>query len=243
MYKPMSQVNDLIGKTFGYLTVVSQGESNKRGRAMWLCHCSCGNPKVILGDHLTRKDNKGIRSCGCLVSEIQTTHGAYRHDADIDFHIRYSLLQALKDRARRRGYDSDLEVSDIPDVPNICPVLGIPILKYRKWSEGKGKGKGRNRHDSSPTIDRLDSNLPYLKKYRNNLAVISWRANKLKSDATIDELIKLSQYVQTRGVLIERESSLMDSKPIQITAGNEAQAETQRERLSEKTLEISEAIV
>src|ERR1700733_4090184 len=114
----MTKVNNLIGKTFGYLKVISQSESNKKGRAMWLCQCSCGTPKVILGDHLTRKDNKGVRSCGCLVSELQTTHGAYRLDADINYHIRYSLLQSLKDRARRRGYESDLDVTDIPDIPN-----------------------------------------------------------------------------------------------------------------------------
>jgi len=210
---------------------------------MWLCRCSCGNSKVILGDHLLRKDNKGVRSCNCLRQETITKHGAYLPNADINYHIKYSLLQALKDRARRRGYESDLDVTDIPDVPDVCPALGIPILKYRKWSEGTGKGKGNNRHDGSPTIDRFNTNLPYLKEYKDNLSVISWRANKLKSDASSEEIIMIAEYVQKRGVHSERESSLIDSKPFKITAGNEAQAETQRERLSEKTLELSEAIV
>ena len=204
--------------------VVSQAESNNRGRAKWLCRCACGNEKIILGDHLTRRDGKGVLSCGCLQQESRTKHGAYLPDADIQLHIKQTLLQALRDRAKRRGYESDLELSDMPEIPEICPVLHISMNLYRKWSSGAGKGKGRNRHDNSPTIDRLNSNLPYLKKYKDNLFVISWRANKLKSDGTLSEFEGIVEYMRNRGVLQERESSLIDSKPIDNIGGNEAQA-------------------
>ncbi len=220
----MSQRNNLVGKIFGRLTVVKYAKSNDRGRALWLCRCSCGTEKVILGDHLTRQDNKGVLSCGCLQRENRVRHGAYSPEADIRFHIKFSLLQALKDRARRRGYDSDLEVEDMPEIPDSCPVLNTPLRLYRKWSEGKGKGKGRNRHDDSPTIDRLNCNLPYLKKYKDNLSVISWRANKLKSDASLMELELIVEFMRHRGSSQKSESSLIDSEPILVSAGNEAQA-------------------
>ena len=73
-------------------------------------------------------------------------------------------------------------------------------------------------------MDRFNSNLPYLKKFKDNLSVISWRANRIKCDATPEELMKIAEYAQNRGALLERESSLIDSKPIQDITGNEAQA-------------------
>ncbi len=225
----MSKINSLVGNTFGRLTVISYAESNERGRAMWNCKCSCGNQKIILGDHLLRRDEKGTTSCGCFQRESRTKHGAYLPSADIQFHIRFTLLQSLRDRARRRKYESDLEIEDIPEIPSVCPVLKIPLRLRRKENNGnnenKGVGKGRARSDNSPTIDRLNYNLPYLKKYKDNLFVISWRANKLKSDASLTELEAITEYVRYGVAHCERESSLIDSKPIISSAGNEAEAE------------------
>jgi hypothetical protein len=39
--------------------------------------------------------------------------------------------------------------------------------------------------DNSPSLDRIDTSKGYVK---GNVWVISWRANKLKSDATLAEL-------------------------------------------------------
>ena len=35
----MSKVKDLKGKRFGRLVVINQVDSNKEGRAQWLCQC------------------------------------------------------------------------------------------------------------------------------------------------------------------------------------------------------------
>ena len=233
----MTKMRDLTGYKAGYLTALSYAGNNCRGRAMWLCRCTCNNQKVILGDHLTRKSDSVV-SCGCIQKANRIKHGAYLPNADIRFHIKYSLLQSLRDRAHRNKYESDLQIEDMPEIPDVCPVLGIPLSLYRKWSSGKGKGKGRNRHDNSPTIDRVNSNLPYLKKYKDNLCVISWRANKLKSDGVLSEFEGIVEYMRHRGIHNECESSLIDSKPFSIAAGNEAEGESRRERLSEKTLEV-----
>jgi hypothetical protein len=187
-----------------------------------LCRCSCGKEKIVLGDHLTRKDAKGVRSCGCLQQENRTKHGAFSSNSDIKYHVRYSLLAGLKDRSRRRGYESDLEISDIPEIPESCPVLGTRLSLHRN-NHGKGKGRGRNRQDASPSIDRFNSNLPYLKKYKDNLCIISWRANKLKSDASLVEMKKVVEYLENWGTQQSEKSSLIDSKPNQI-GGNEAEA-------------------
>lgn len=71
----MSKINDLTGQKYGKLTVIKYCGSNKRGRALWLCQCDCGNTKVILGNSLL---SKLTLSCGCYNKEhsknIHTKH-------------------------------------------------------------------------------------------------------------------------------------------------------------------------
>jgi hypothetical protein len=56
---------DLVGQTFNQLTVIQRASSNRQGNSTWLCKCSCGQTKVLSGDHLTRKKFP-VKSCGCL---------------------------------------------------------------------------------------------------------------------------------------------------------------------------------
>lgn len=56
---------DLVGKTYGKLTVMTRAENQGR-RVMWLCQCECGNTTVVRGDSL--KDGS-TKSCGCLHKE------------------------------------------------------------------------------------------------------------------------------------------------------------------------------
>ena len=53
--------NDLVGKTFGRLTVIKEVERNNRGERCFLCKCNCGNEKIIVGWRLTTK-NKPTQS-------------------------------------------------------------------------------------------------------------------------------------------------------------------------------------
>lgn len=50
--------NDLIGKQFGYLTVIQQSAGSS-----YLCRCTCGNEKEIEARDLLRNHNT---SCGCM---------------------------------------------------------------------------------------------------------------------------------------------------------------------------------
>ena len=63
MRKPI----DLMGKTFGRLTVLSRVENNKHRRSRWLCKCSCGKTTIVNGTSLK---NGNTRSCGCLQKEL-----------------------------------------------------------------------------------------------------------------------------------------------------------------------------
>lgn len=59
---------EMIGKTFGYLTVIEETEKRTKNRSIiWKCKCKCGNICEINGTLLR---NGTTKSCGCLQKEI-----------------------------------------------------------------------------------------------------------------------------------------------------------------------------
>jgi hypothetical protein len=65
-------------------------------------------------------------------------------------------------------------------MPKLCPILQIPLVF------------GGHRNDS-PSVDRLIPKLGYLK---TNCRIISNRANKIKSNATLEELKELVSWLE-----------------------------------------------
>jgi hypothetical protein len=88
-------------------------------------------------------------------------------------HLEAHIWSRAKRGAKIRGLPFTIEVSDI-HIPAVCPLLGIAIER-----------KGTVRTDNSPSIDRIDSSLGYVK---GNVWIVSWRANNIKTDATLEEL-------------------------------------------------------
>lgn len=92
-----------------------------------------------------------------------------------------TLLSSCKHRATRQGLDFNLSIEDIV-IPEFCPVLRIPLYS-----------SSQQRTDNTPTVDRIDNSKGYTK---DNIVVCSWRANKLKSDASILELKMIHDFVE-----------------------------------------------
>jgi hypothetical protein len=61
---------DLTNKRFGRLVVIKRAENDKKGNAMWLCKCDCGEIKPINGSRLRMGKTN---SCGCLSQEVSKT--------------------------------------------------------------------------------------------------------------------------------------------------------------------------
>jgi uncharacterized Zn finger protein (UPF0148 family) len=116
-----------------------------------------------------------------------TDHGkAYRRQQQNErrqSHPEESLFQSARQRARRDAVEFAITVRDIL-IPPCCPVLGIP-LERRVGAKGP--------QDSSPSIDRLDPAKGYT---RENIAVISIRANRIKNDANIEDLERVVAWVR-----------------------------------------------
>ena len=148
-------------------------------RTKAICLCSCGNQntKLVMPYNLINGDS---RSCGCYrlqrLSEAKTTHGLSNTQQQ------YMWSQA-KGRAKKNGIAFDLEIDDCV-IPEFCPLLRIRIKKTPK---GK-KVTGNIRQPNSPSLDRIDPSKGYTK---DNVWVISWRANDLKRDGTLTEFKKI----------------------------------------------------
>lgn len=106
-----------------------------------------------------------------------------KYSDDVNARVRW-LLERLKSKCHRYNLEFDLTVDDIT-IPDKCPVLGIP-LKF-----GADRAYGQNAGEDSPSVDRIDSSKGYTK---DNIIVVSWRANRIKSNATPDELRLLSDF-------------------------------------------------
>jgi hypothetical protein len=90
------------------------------------------------------------------------------------------MLNSAAERARRLGLPFDLVKVDI-EIPDVCPALGIPLLVG-----GQGVPD-----DNSPSLDRLVPSLGYV---RDNVVVVSVRANRIKNDSTIEELEAVASF-------------------------------------------------
>ena len=73
---------NLIGRKFGKLTVISQ-EPSKNGHAMWKCKCECGG--IIVKDTTSLKNGGEYQGCGCVKSIGEETIAKLLTDNNIDF--------------------------------------------------------------------------------------------------------------------------------------------------------------
>ncbi len=88
-----------------------------------------------------------------------------------------NLISRCKTLAKKNNFPFNLAIEDIT-IPERCPVLGI-LLIFGKESDNI------NWRDNSPSIDKIIPELGYV---RGNIIIVSYRANRIKNDATIDEL-------------------------------------------------------
>jgi hypothetical protein len=93
------------------------------------------------------------------------------------------LFYHAKVRAKEHGWECTISVQDIT-IPAVCPVLGIPLERGVETMI-----------DSSPTLDRLDNAKGYI---AGNIAVISYKANRIKSNGTLEDLKAVVEYMEKK---------------------------------------------
>lgn len=91
----------------------------------------------------------------------------------------YEMWKDAKKRSINQNVPFDIEPSDII-IPKNCPALGIPLIRQTEKPS-----------DNSPTLDKIIPEKGYVK---NNIVVISYKANAMKRNATLEEIFMLSDF-------------------------------------------------
>lgn len=73
------RLGNLIGRTFGCLTVVGQADDERNGATRWDCRCVCGRTVTVRGSNLT---SGAVLSCGCYRRARSAERLRARHAAD-----------------------------------------------------------------------------------------------------------------------------------------------------------------
>jgi hypothetical protein len=98
------------------------------------------------------------------------------------------LLQAMRSKFKNKKNSAmyskwafTISFDDL-DWPTACPILGIEIDYFSVKVQ-----------ENSPSFDRIDSNIGYVK---GNVALVSWRANRIKNDGTAEEHHKIAAFME-----------------------------------------------
>lgn len=87
----------------------------------------------------------------------------------------------LRGRAKKLGVPFDITKHDIV-IPDRCPILDIPLF----FTDGQ-------RTSNTPSIDRIDNSKGYTK---DNVRVISFKANRSKGNMTLADAERLVAYMK-----------------------------------------------
>jgi hypothetical protein len=140
---------------------------------------TCNEAFIYKGGKEHFKRNKN-HYCSRKCQNIK--HGLSKRN-NIDY--RYVMFHSAMKRAKEKNIDFHLQATDIPEIPEYCPILNMKILK----NDIAGP------LDTSPSLDRIDSKKGYIV---GNIQIISNRANRIKSDANFNEIEMLYFFMKSK---------------------------------------------
>jgi hypothetical protein len=98
------------------------------------------------------------------------------------------MFRRARSRAKRTGREFSITEADVV-IPERCPVFNIPLVVGRKdFREAEGGGR-----ENSPSLDRIRNELGYV---HGNVAVVSWKANAMKSKHSLEDLEALVAWLR-----------------------------------------------
>lgn len=168
---------NLTGRRYGRLVVLGKTDKVEWGRPVWECRCDCGAIIPVNACNLGRS----TKSCGCFRREQCGKVGRRGWKHGLSGTPRHNMWGRAKKRAAAKGLPFTIELMDIPEIPECCPILGFAL-----------KSHAGKMQFNSPTLDRIRPELGYVP---GNLQIISQRANVVKNDASAEELVKVANYM------------------------------------------------
>jgi len=184
----MIKPSNIKGKTFDRWTVLKRSKLAQR-KDRWLCLCKCGTKRCVIGWNLRNGRSTGCREC--IVHPGPTpTHG-------MSGSLRYVLYTHARRRAKKANLPFTIKCTDIPEIPKICPLLGIPLFQGKKILCA-----------NSPTLDQITCGRGYVP---GNFWVISFKANAMKSNASLKELQMLVRNLKIKLDINQKSAKILDT--------------------------------
>ena len=135
---------NLIGRRFGSLTVISRAENSRSGKARWNCVCDCGATKKIPVCGYDLKVGK-VSSCGCL-RKITARETGEKNEKHGKTHTRlYGIWQGMKRRCNPNNSYSPKSYRNI----TVCYEWMHDFHSFYDWAMSNG-------YADNLTIDRID---------------------------------------------------------------------------------------
>jgi hypothetical protein len=138
-------------------------------------------PQNLFSYKIKENPSQGIRDKCKSCSAEKARKERERRKNNWKYQPTLAMLSNSRQRAKKAGMEHTITIDDIV-IPEYCPVLGI------KLNIGD-----RKKHGNAPSIDRIDNLKGYTKE---NIMIVSNRANMLKNDATLEELIMMGKFYQ-----------------------------------------------
>jgi hypothetical protein len=178
---PVKSLDQHIGKTFGFLTVLAVRRGGNRSK--FVCLCSCGEQITAIASNVV---GEKTRSCGCL---------KFQPRVDEDRLAVRQVISSYRAGAKKRGLEWQLSEEAVANlIFSPCYYCGdqratAVVLRARRVAERNG-------------IDRIDNDKGYV---LSNVVPACERCNFAKRDMTVTEftswLVRASKHLEENGLL------------------------------------------
>lgn len=180
---------NILGKKFNMLTVLSQAQSRTKWKTYWNCKCDCGNYTIVSASNLK---SGAVKSCGCLLkpkSVFPEVEQLTKEDRKIlRSRWRGMIKRCYEDGQRGYKYYGAKGIK-------VCDEWKNSFDKFALWAIKSG-------FDKSLTIDRIDCNGDYCPE---NCRWATWKQqeNNRSSNAVIEyngEKLTIAQMSEKYGI-------------------------------------------
>lgn len=180
---------DLTGNHYGRFVVLAKSEKiSKAHDKYWVCKCSCGKIKDILGGALR---NGTTKSCGCLRKDFGTWNKGIKGEESHVYRgykgIPRQFYTELKSNASRRKLEFNLNIEYLWNLLEKqsfkCKISGIFIEIPSIY---------RVNLTNTASLDRIDSSKGYIE---GNVQWVDRRINFMKQRMSDNEFIEVCEEV------------------------------------------------
>lgn len=152
------------------------------------CRCKVAKNETEFYARKTAKDGLRGECKACNRLEQLAWHKTESGKACIKKYFQYKsneivMIERARARAKKLSIPCTIKECDVV-IPEYCPILGIALIVG---------GTGTNTSlPGSASLDRINPELGYIP---GNVQVISYKANRMKNDATLKELKAFAAWV------------------------------------------------